>query len=192
MCAYAHQFNRRWVFIAPHYRAVLKLYLVDASTDRRVAVASTSPFALMQRDADRRGSAAGYEDITMTDVGTGEEVGFFAARIRFEEDVSGFFFSSTPRLAPGSPEETLSVERLAQHIDRFKAIIALFNRCYAEYCYIMDWEDILLTSTLFIAFLAATLCIDAEYALCCPMFVMVSSAHTSLPAARLTVYLRWP
>ena len=111
----------------------------------------------------------------MLDVGTSEDVGYFTVRVRFEEDVSGFFFSSTPRSAPCSPEESLSVVRLAEHIERFKAIIALVNKCYAEYCYVMDWEDIPFTSGLFAAFLAATLCIDAEYALCCPLFVLVSS-----------------
>ena len=46
-------FNVRWTIKMEHYRAAVNVYLMDAFTHRRLAVARFSCYALMQRDADK-------------------------------------------------------------------------------------------------------------------------------------------
>ncbi len=185
-------FDIKRVMIAPHYRALLRIYLVDASTDRKVAVATTSPYALMQRDADKYNSdwtKVPFENVPMHDLQDEKvEIGYLSVKIAFEEDVTSLFLSSIPRAAPNSPDELLSVERLSQHIERFKALIAFGNDCFAEYCYIMDWENIPLTLTLLIIFLIMVFRVDAEYALCCPLFLLVILMTRSLLCRRNGLY----
>ena len=185
-------FDIKRVMIAPHYRALLRIYLVDASTDRKVAVATTSPYALMQRDADKYNSdwtQVPFENVPMHDLQDEKvEMGYLSVKIAFEEDVTSLFLSSIPRAAPNSPDELLSVERLSQHIERFKALIAFGNDCFAEYCYIMDWENIPLTLTLLLIFLIMVFRVDAEYALCCPLFLLVILMTRSLLCRRNGLY----
>ncbi len=185
-------FDIKRVMIAPHYRALLRIYLVDASTDRKVAVATTSPYALMQRDADKYSSdwtKVPFENVPMHDLQDDKvEIGYLSVKIQFEEDITSLFLSSMPRIASNSPDEVLSVERLSQHIERFKALIAFGNDCFAEYCYIMDWENVALTLTLLIVFLIMVFRVDAEYALCCPLFLLVILMTRSLLRRRNGLY----
>lgn len=185
------EFNRAWTFIVPHFRAVMRIYLVDAVTERKVGVATTSSYSIMQRDADLYKSnwkLADYEDIPLKDITEKEEIGHMTVKILFEEDVKSFFMSSNPRLIPNSPDESLSVERLSQHIERFKSAINLFNKCYYEYCFIMDWQNIPLSLTLFLTFLASVFLMNAEYALFCPLFIMVVLMTRTLQKRRSGIY----
>jgi hypothetical protein len=46
-------FNVRWTIKMEHFRAAVNVFVMDAHTHRRLAVARFSCYALMQRDADR-------------------------------------------------------------------------------------------------------------------------------------------
>ena len=52
-------------------------------------------------------------------------------------------------------------------------VIGPLTRSYSAFCRIMEWENPLQTLFLLIAFVYTTLKIDAEYALCCPIFVIL-------------------
>ena len=52
-------------------------------------------------------------------------------------------------------------------------VIGPLTRSYSAFCRIMEWENPLQTLILLIAFVYTTLKIDAEYALCCPIFVIL-------------------
>jgi hypothetical protein len=93
--------------------------------------------------------------------------------VAFEEDMQGLFLSSDPRTAPAAPEEQLSVERLTLHISRFKAVIGMISSWFTAYNSIMDWEEPTFTGFLFVAFLYTTIKLNAEYALCAPIFIIV-------------------
>lgn len=86
--------------------------------------------------------------------------------------------------------ESVSVDRLRVHIDRFKSLVDLFgalNRfkmlpknsifvltsVIREHKKIMDWEDPKYTVFLLVGFTSAILFIDAEYALSVPLFIVV-------------------
>jgi hypothetical protein len=45
-------FNRKWTLIAPHYRAILRLYLVDAHTNRKIGTARISMYNMQMKCID--------------------------------------------------------------------------------------------------------------------------------------------
>ena len=185
-------FNVKWTMTATHYRSQLRLHLVDANNDRKVGVAKVTPYFLLQREADKYGKSdtlPDMEKLTMYDASNEkEEIGYFKVSISFEEDVKNFFLSLTPKLAQSSPEETLSIERLSRHIDRFKLLLNFFFNIFDEYRSIMNWDNIPLTVFLFAAFVYTCLYIDAEYALCCPLFLCVFLMTRSLRKRRFGIY----
>jgi len=169
-------YNKNFRFVAAHYRSFLRLSLVDALTGRKIGQAIVSAYSLLQRDADVHNGdwrRASLEKLAMRDVNNVERVGHFSVRLAFEEDSKGLFSGGRPRAVAAEPPEQWSVERFQTHIARFKALISLFTDWYSEYCRIMEWENRLLTLSLFVVFVWATLKVDAEYALCCPLFVLV-------------------
>jgi hypothetical protein len=169
-------YNKNFRFVAAHYRSFLRLSLVDALTGRKIGQAIVSAYSLLQRDADVHNGdwrRASLEKLAMRDVNNVERVGHFSVRLAFEEDSKGLFSGGKPRAVAAEPPEQWSVERFQTHIARFKALISLFTDWYSEYCRIMEWENRLLTLSLFVVFVWATLKVDAEYALCCPLFALV-------------------
>jgi len=185
-------FNVKWVMTASHYRAQLRIYLIDANNDRKVGVAKVTPYYLMQREADKYGkpdTSPDFEKLTMYDANNEkEEIGYFNISISFEEDIKNLFLSLTPKVAQTSPDETLSIERLSRHIDRFKLLLNFFIGLFDEYRYIMNWDNIPLTIFVFFVFVYTCLYIDAEYALCCPLFIFVFLMTKSLRNRRFGLY----
>lgn len=185
-------FNVKWEMTASHYRAQMRIYLVDANNDRKVGVAKVTPYYLMQREADKYGKldkSPDFEKLTMYDANNEkEEIGYFKISISFEEHTKNFFLSMTPKLAQTSPDETLSIERLSRHIDRFKLLLYFFTSLFDEYRSIMNWDNVPLTIFLFFVFVYTCLHIDAEYALCCPLFICVFLMTRSLQKRRFGSY----
>jgi hypothetical protein len=185
-------FNVKWTMPASHYRSQFRLCLVDANTDRKVGVAKVTPYYLMQREADKYGKvdySPDFEKLPMFDASNEkEEIGYFNVSISFEEDVKNFFLSLTPKLAQSSPDETLSIERLSRHIDRFKLLLNVFFNIIAEYRSIMNWDSVPITLFVFVVFVYTCLYIDAEYALCCPLFLCVYLMTRSLQRRRFGLY----
>jgi hypothetical protein len=174
----APHFNKRFLFTAPSYHCALRMSLVNADDQRPVGSARMSIYSLIIRDADLHNSnweSVGLEDIDIRDPSDNTKiVGTFKARVAFEEDVSALFLADVPRPVLDGPEESLSVERLTIHIARFQAVIAFIVSMNNEYLRLMDWEDPLYTSVAFILFVIVTLNVNAEYALSCPIFIIVA------------------
>ena len=169
-------FNVRWTIKMEHFRSAVNLYLMDAHSHRRLAIARLSCYALMQRDVDRHIKSwkeAPTEQIVLRGVSDNEEMGYLTAQASFEEDVEGLFLTEPLHDAPLSPPEAFSVQRLGAHIARFTAIIELVNLWYAEFLYITEWQDPMTTFVVFLLFLYCTLKVQAEYALSGVMFAVV-------------------
>jgi len=100
-------------------------------------------------------------------------VGFVRAGVSFKQHSDILFTSGEPMCTPPPPQEAFSIERMGVHVARFQAALAVFSDLQTEYNYLVSWRDPWLTSMLFVLFIYTTLFIDAEYALCCPVFVLV-------------------
>lgn len=123
-------------------------------------------------------------------VNDNEEMGYLNAQVGFEEDLEHLFLGDTLRDAPTSPPEQLSVQRLGEHIARFTAIIELVNLWYAEYVYLMEWQEPLTTLVVFLVFLFFTLRVKAEYALSGVMFTVVVLMTRTLMRRRAGTYVK--
>lgn len=170
-------YNEKFEFVAPHFRSVLTLTLVDAQTDRKLGVSEISIYAIQQRDADRYSSnwqLAGEEQFKMRDLNGKEQVGHFNAAINFKENTEELFLSSAPKLAMVGPDEAMSLERVRIHISRFGTIISSIRASFDRYKRLMDWENPGFTFAMLVLFVYFTLTIDAEYALCAPLFMAVA------------------
>jgi hypothetical protein len=185
----APHFSKQWTFTVPHFKCSLKMSLINARDDSVVGSHSMSLYALMMRDADahveslpetandtyllynsKLQSSAGSSAHTLQ---TARATANLKARIKFEENFQALYINFVPFAAPSGPEDEFSVERLSKHVARFQAAINIFVLIYTEYCRLMNWDDSLFTGLCFVLFVYTTLTVNAEYALCCPMFVVV-------------------
>ena len=185
-------FNFSWTVKMTHFRSSLKLFLVDANTNRRIGYTKLSVVSVMQRKADASieiGPHSGGKNkqksahlqaessisdrLLLKDMNDKQDIGYLVANVSFEEDTNGLFLSDKVHLAPDSPQEQLSVERLTVHINRFGAIIDWVTLCFDEYLRLMDWSDPLVTFIAFVSFLYCTTRIHAEYSLSGIVFVLV-------------------
>jgi hypothetical protein len=123
-------------------------------------------------------------------VSDNDEMGYLNAQVGFEEDLQHLFLSDNIHDAPTSPPEALSVQRLGEHIARFTAIIDLINLWYGEYCYLMEWQEPLITLAVFIGFLYFTVKVKAEYALSGVMFTCVVLMTRTLIRRRSGAYVK--
>jgi len=170
-------FNESFEFMVPHFRSSLVVTLVDAQTEKKVGKTTVSIYSILQRDADKYHSnweLAGADTYQMKDITGKECIGHFTMQIRFKEDVVGLFLSSHPRVALQGPEEPMSLERVRTHIRRFGAVISSFKSLFSRYRSLMDWENPPFTFAMLVLFVYFTLTINAEYALCCPLFLVVA------------------
>jgi hypothetical protein len=117
-------------------------------------------------------------------------MGFLTAQVGFEEDVEHLFTGESLHDAPTTPPELLSVQRLGVHIARFTAIIDLFNQWYAEFVYIMEWQEPFTTLAILLAFLFFTLKVNAEYALSGVMFTIVTLMMRTMLRRRSGAYVK--
>ena len=197
-------FNVTWTVKMAHFRSSLKIFLVDANTNRRIGYTKLSVVSVMQRKADTSieighqsvgknkqkssataavgggGGGGGVhadqsisDRLILKDMNDKQDIGYLVANVSFEEDIKGLFLSEKVHLAPDSPQEQLSVERLSAHINRFGAIIDWVTLCFDEYLRLMNWSDPLVTFVAFISFLYCTIRIHAEYSLSGIVFVLV-------------------
>jgi hypothetical protein len=170
-------YNEKFEFTVPHFRSVVTLTLVDALTDRKLGVSEISIYAIQQRDADRYHSnweLAGEEEFRMKDISGKEHVGHFNAAINFKENTDELFLSSAPKAAMVGPDEAMSLERVRVHISRFGTIISSIGAAFDRYKRLMDWENPGFTFTTMVVFIYFCLTMDAEYALCAPLFLAVA------------------
>ena len=186
-------FNSTFQFVAPHFRSGIRLDLMDENTGLKVGTSYISIYSLCMRDADFNQSdwkSAGEDKYLLrdSDFSDKDPIGYVLAKLQFQEDTVGLFTSPNPHLAPTGPEEELSVERLRTHIARFKAIIAWVEQMYCDYCSIMNWDEPLLTFILFVIFLYMIFHVNSEYALSCPIFILVALMTCSWHRRRTGVY----
>lgn len=83
------RFEESWRLIAPYYRAVLGVEMIDAVREKAVGRLELSVFQLLQRDADAQaegGEVREVEEYVLRD-GSEREVGFVRMRIAMEEDM---------------------------------------------------------------------------------------------------------
>jgi hypothetical protein len=191
----APHFNKSWIFPVPHFHCSLRISLMNARDGSIIGSHKMTIYSLIMRDADFFDSnwAAATEQVyplyksdaaavgkspapSTSDVSLSGDSGAAAnvkATIKFEENWKALYIDYVPFAAPAGPEDEFSVERLSKHVARFQAAISVIVLVYTEYCRLMDWEDILFTGVCFVVFVYTTLTCKAEYALCCPMFVVV-------------------
>ena len=202
-------FNVSETFCIPHFRSIIDINLMDAQSASKIGYSRFTPYELMQREADRKyvwklesvntlsspnnrlpifnfnhnyyGSSTNEEK---------KEIGYFTGMIQFSEDYQNHYLSYDVKYSPNSPEEDLSMERLSTHISRFTEFFNYFSMCYQEYLYIMNWEEPLLTSFLFVCFLYCTLQVNAEYSLSGVMFFIVLMMTRTLLRRRNGEYFR--
>lgn len=180
------QFNKNWTFGLPHFRCVLKLSLINARDGSIVGSARISLYSVIMRDADRYNAtweAAGEQNYLLFNTENASAhtaaTGSIKARINFQENWQGLYINFIPIAAAEPPQEPFSMERLSKHVGRFQAAIDVFVFMYNEYCRLMNWEDVVVTSICLVVFVYTTLTINAEYALCCPAFLLVLFATLS-------------
>lgn len=170
-------FDKKWTLGVPTYQACLKLALIN-SDDGVVGVTKIPIYALVMGKYGRsmedrkKGKKTQEEVIPMRSPNDPTIVtGYFNVDMTFEEDVQALFLAKIPKRAKAPDDETLSVERLVKHIGRFQSLINLVGAIFAEYMDLMNWKDAIFTSTMLLVFVYTTLTINAEYALCCPVFL---------------------
>lgn len=162
-------FNVKYTFNVPHYKSFIEIRLMDAITRSKIGFARLNAYEIIQRNADYKISSfvtSPMRKVLIKDFNNpNKNVGYFEIATSFVFEMDKYFWSPKVQYLPSVPEEELSVERLNQHIARFREIINWFSECYLEYLYIMDWKEPILTSSLFLLFLYCTLYIKAEYSL---------------------------
>lgn len=179
-------FNLKWRFTAPYFRSILKINLVDALRNVTRGESSISIYSLVQREADEyynRDSKTKESSvhIPIRDVNDKQKIiGYFVAKIVFKEDVQGLYLAYNPRIAASGPQEQLSVERLTTHIARFQSIVDQVSNIMVEYKKIVEWDEPFLTLICVTAFVYCCLEINAEYALCCPLFLVILLLTSSM------------
>jgi hypothetical protein len=175
-----------------HFRASIKIYLVDAITNRKLGFSRISLFSVMQAIADGKvpNSITG-EQIILKDMNEKENIGYLIAVVKFEEDLEKLFLSNKPITAPDGHPEHISVERLSIHIARFTALIDLINLCFEEYLYIMNWSDPIFTSIIFASFLYCVIKIKADYALSGLLFFVFALMTRTLIRRKFGQYKKY-
>lgn len=173
-------FDKKWTLGVPTYQACVKLALVDSADNSVIGVAKVPIYSLVMgkhgRPADdkkkKKGRRAQEEIIPMRSPHDPSVItGHFSVDITFVEDVQALFLAKIPKQVKAPDEESLSVERLVKHINRFQALINLVGAIFSEYMDLMNWKDAIFTSTMLLIFVYTTLKVNAEYALCCPVFL---------------------
>lgn len=131
----------------------------------------------MQRDANdlHVWSAAPEQTLELLDMAGKARVGRLTVRVLFEEDVQGLFLSAAPRPMPAPPQDTVSVDRLREHIARVGALLRLYRLGAQQYRRLTQWEDPLLSALALAAFCWVCLRVDAEYWLSVPACLLVAA-----------------
>ncbi len=186
-------FNVSYTLSMPHFRALTTISLMEARSNKKLGEVKVWPYQLVQREADSR-IEQGIEvwkvqHIPLLDpTHPQQETGYITGRIQFIENIDGLYWSSDVQTVGQSPSEDLSIERLQAHVARFTALIDLLHELYADYLYLMSWEDPIYTSSLFLLFLFCTLCIQAEYLLSGIVFAWLLTMTRGLYIRKVGIY----
>lgn len=171
-------FNAKFAVRVPHFRAKLEFSLMDAANNSKLGSYVTTPYEILQRKADEQ--MFHVQNNRYIIANSTQKVGHLVMDLSMEENFEAHFLSDHVKLAPLSPEEELSMDRLNQHVARFAALIDLLGGCYVAYLEIMAWKDPVYTSLLFILFLICTIKVQSEYVLSSIMFLLVALMTRSL------------
>lgn len=171
-------FDKKWTLGVPTYQSCLKIALIDSGDNSVVGVSKIPIYSMIMGkyghsiDKKKKHRLIQEEIIPMRNPNDPTIVtGHFSVDISFEEDVQALFLAKIPKQARVPDEESLSVERLVKHIGRFQLLINLVGAIFSEYLDLMNWKDFIFTSTMLLVFVYTALKINAEYALCCPVFL---------------------
>jgi len=103
---------------------------------------------------------------------TSDVVGFVRCRIRFSE-CEDLFRLDPPRVCPEPPPDEFSIATFQRHISRANSVIGWFSGAFNKYKKLISWEDPLRSAVVFLFFIWACLSLDAEYAPCIPVALLL-------------------
>ena len=86
-------FNIKWTVKMTNYRSAVKLFLVDATSHKKLSYAKISVYSLLQKMADENitnWKRLPIENYNMKTISGKENFGYLTAQILFKEDIEGF------------------------------------------------------------------------------------------------------
>jgi hypothetical protein len=195
----APNFDAVFTLQAPSHDAPLVLELVEAGRDRIVGQFTSAPIDILQRDYDALAARQALpsdqpQELPLLDPGGTDEVrGLLRARLAFEEDADGFFYSRAPRPVPKwqAIEGELSVESVRKLVNRIYAIIKWPQPAFQTLYRIFSWESPPLSALSLILFVHGTLVGSSEHILALPVLALLVHMTLAMATRRSGRFVQW-